>query len=443
MANHSLSRVVFRASLPILFVEATETLDHLIDSLFLARVGEVELGAIALADAVLLLFLILPLALVDGIQVITARRVGQNRPSAVGAVFDKGLVLVLLLGAVSTIALKLSSPLVAEWMVESEAIGEAVDDYLQIDAYSICFVGATFAYSALLTSLGQTRVLVPATVILVVTDVVLNYLFIFGKLGCPELGMQGAAVGSIGAEMAATAFLTVHAWRHLRPGPYRVLQFRRSAAPSARLLGRLSLPLAGQSLVEDVRWFVFFLLIERMGTSSLAVANIVFTCYTVFRIPTEGFSETAFSMVSRFVGRGREGRIGRLLRSATGGALLVTGPFLVLALLAPEWVVAAFSPSAELLSDSNASLRVVALAMLVVIPGHMWFTAVGGTGDTTAALGIELVLTLTTVALAYVAVVQLASPLAVVWLALPLGWLVCLAISYRWMKSGAWRRLEV
>src|SRR5438094_7291122 len=83
--NNSLSRLVWRVSLPIIMVEATETFNHLIDTLFLSRVGVTELGALALADSVLLIFLILPLSLVDGTQILTARRVGQRRPDAVGA----------------------------------------------------------------------------------------------------------------------------------------------------------------------------------------------------------------------------------------------------------------------------------------------------------------------------------------------------------------------
>src|SRR5262245_43126301 len=183
MANNSLSKVVWKVSLPIIFVEATETFDHLIDTLFLARVGLTELGAIAVADSVMLLFLILPLALVDGMQILTARRVGQRRPDAVGAIFNQALLLILLLSVVAIALLKLFSPIVAHWLVESDAVGEAVDDYLQIDAYSILFAGMTFAFSALLTSLGKTRALIPATIIVVVTDIVLNYIFIFGKLG--------------------------------------------------------------------------------------------------------------------------------------------------------------------------------------------------------------------------------------------------------------------
>src|SRR5512145_1024472 len=123
MANNNLSRVIWKVSIPIIFIEATETFDHLIDTLFLARVGVTELGAIGVADTVLLLFLILPLAMVDGLQILTARRVGQHRPEAVGAAFNQGLVLVMMLAAVAAVALKLFSPVLANWIVESEAVG--------------------------------------------------------------------------------------------------------------------------------------------------------------------------------------------------------------------------------------------------------------------------------------------------------------------------------
>src|SRR6266581_3328839 len=101
MANNSFSRVVWKVSLPIILVEATETFNHLIDTLFLAHVGVTELGALAVADSVLLIFLILPLSMVDGLQILTARRVGQRRPDAVGATFNQGFLLVMLLSLIS------------------------------------------------------------------------------------------------------------------------------------------------------------------------------------------------------------------------------------------------------------------------------------------------------------------------------------------------------
>ncbi len=443
MKNHSLWRLVWKVSLPVIFVQATETFDHLIDTIFLARVGVTELGAIAVADSVLYLVLVLPLALADGIQILTARRAGQRRPDAVGALFNQGFVLVLLVCLAAAVVLKLLAPVVGPWVVESGDVGVLVEGYLQIEAYGLCFIGATFAYSALLVSLGRTWALVPATVILMITDLVLNYLFILGKFGFPALGMRGAAVGSVGAEFVTFLFLSWYVWRRLDASRYGFFRFRRFERRTTDLLSRLSAPLAVEGLLETVSWFLFFLILERVSTQALAISNIVYTCFIVFWIPTEAFSETTCSMVSRFVGRQWVDRIGEVPRNAIGGAILATIPFIVVALVVPDWFVAVFSPGSDLLSQSNASLRVAALAMLFAIPGEMWLAAVLGTGDTTAALGIELVFTLTMLGITYLSAIHLAWPVEFVWMSMPIAWLVCLIISYAWMKSGIWNRIKI
>src|SRR5437773_11744902 len=93
MTTDSLSRVVWRVSLPIIFAQTSEAVLHLIDTIFLARVGVTELGAIAVADSMLLIFLVPPLALVDGIQIVTARRAGQRRPAALEGALNHGVSL--------------------------------------------------------------------------------------------------------------------------------------------------------------------------------------------------------------------------------------------------------------------------------------------------------------------------------------------------------------
>lgn len=443
MTDNSLSRVVWRVSIPIIFAQASETILHLIDALYLARVGVTELGALAIADSMLALFLVVPLAVVDGIQVLTARRSGQRRPDAVGAAFNQGFAYVLLICIASVIALKLASPLVAALFVESDAVGDAVDDYLQIEAYGIPFAGLAFAYGALLVALGRTWVLVPATLLLATTQIALNYVLIFGHLGFPALGMRGAALGSVGAELAAFCFLTVYVWRRLDSGRYAIFRFRGFDRRTVLLLSGLSAPIAGQGALQDLRWFIFFLIFEHVSTQALAIANIAYTCYAVFAIPMEGFDETACSMVSRFVGRNQAHRIGALLRSTIGGAVLVTVPFIVAGLIFPQWFVGLFSPETELAVESAATLRVVALAMLIVIPGHMWYSAVVGTGDTVVALGIEIIFALVMLGITYVAAIHLAWPVALAWISLPIAWLVCLSLSYGWMMSGIWKRLRI
>ena len=361
MANKSLSSIMWKVSLPLIFVEATETFDHLIDTIFLARVGITELGAIAVADTVFLLFLVFPFGLVDGIQILTARRVGQRRPEAVGAVFNQGLALVLLVCVVSGAALKLASPLVGEWLVESNAVGDAVDGYLQIEAYGLGLSGVTFALGALLTSLGRTWVLIPATIIMIITDVVLNYLFIFGTFGCPALGIRGAAVGSLGAEFAAASFLTVYVWRRLDAGRYGFFKFRRLGRGTARLLGQISMPIAVQGIVMNLRWFAFFLILERVSAEALAIANVVYTCTSC-----SGSRPKALRRPCAPWPAASSGGIGAIVSAACSNTPSAGRSWRPCPSSSPHWSSRSgssrCSPGADILAQTIASLRVVAMA---------------------------------------------------------------------------------
>src|SRR5437660_11854316 len=90
MSMSKLSRVVWKVSLPVILAGASENLLHLIDTIFLARVGVAEVGALAIADPVLLLFLVLPVGSAEAIQILASRRAGQPRPDAVGASSHQG-----------------------------------------------------------------------------------------------------------------------------------------------------------------------------------------------------------------------------------------------------------------------------------------------------------------------------------------------------------------
>jgi Na+-driven multidrug efflux pump len=325
--------------------------------------------------------------------------------------------------------------------VGSAPVAAATEAFLRIACWGIPLTAASFACSALFVSLGRTRVLVPATLVLAVVNIALDYTLIFGRFGFPALGIRGAAWSSIGAELATVTFLAGYLWVRGHARRFRLFAVSRWHAKVAHRLLRLSAPVSVLALVEGLRWLAFFLILERVGAVPLAVANIVFACYEVFLIPTEAFSEAACSMVSRVVGGERYDRIEPVVLRSTLGAALATLPIVALALLLPDWVLSVFTLDGALIDAARASLRVVALTMVAIIPSEMWRTAVLGTGDTPAALGIEVAFTLVMLAASYWTAIQLTAPLELVWGSLVLAWIVALAAAYGWMKSGAWRRL--
>jgi MATE family multidrug resistance protein len=433
------SRALWAVSVPLLFAEVSEIVLHVTDTLFLSRVGVTELGAVGLADSALEIALVLALGLVDGIQILTARQIGRRRPRRAMRIFNLGLLLIVGVSTALALLLRLNAVALVDWIVESEAVGIALLEFLDVAWIGVPFTVACFAYSALLVNFGRTRVLVPATLLLLVTNAALDYVLIFGKLGFAPMGIRGAALGSVLAEVVVFAFLTAYLWR--TPSIRRYGIFRVGGTPW-RLFGRLariSAPVSVQGLVEALRWFAFFLIIERVGLAALAIANVVYVCYSVLRIPAEAFGEVTCSAVARTIGRGRLDRVEPIVHQTIRAASLVTLPLIAAALIAPEWILSAFDLGPDLLAPGAASLRVVALAMAVVVPAEMWFTAVLGTGDTRAALGIEITLTIVMLASCWVLAMPLAAGPALTWCSLALGWLVTLGVSYGWLKSGAWK----
>ena len=236
----TLSRVVWKVSLPVILAGASETLLHVIDTVFLARVGVVELGALAIADSVFLLSLVIPLSLVESLQILASRRAGERKPAIVGAVFNLGFLAVLVICPASTFALKVFWPVAANWFVEPGAVGTAVGNYVQVAAYGIFFVCGGFAYSALLMSTGKTRALIPATMILAATSISFGYALIFGKFGFPALGIRGAALGSLAAEAVTFLFLTFYVLRAFDSSRYKLFRIRNLDWRALRLLNMRS-----------------------------------------------------------------------------------------------------------------------------------------------------------------------------------------------------------
>jgi putative MATE family efflux protein len=436
------SRHIWAVSLPVIFAGLSETIVEVTDIVFLGRYGTTELAAIGLADAIYSICLFLTLGLVDGIQIVIARRAGQGRTREIGSVFNQGLYLLILVAAVFVVLLKGIAPVLTASMIRSADVARAVEDFLQIFAFAMFFHGVNLALSAFYVGISRTRALIGGTLVLAIVNIFLDYALIFGHFGFPELGIRGAAIGSLSAEIAAFIYLVLHALVRRYDRRYGLFHLARWNQSLTRKLLSISSPVALDALVETLRWFAFFLIIEHLGEEALACANIVFSCYALLLIPVDGFSETTCSMVSNLVGQDRSGQIGRLLRRTISLGYAVVLPLLALVLLVPETVLSLFTSDPDLIATSQNSLRVIVVVVAIVVPADMFYNAVAGTGDTTATLGIEVSVTVCILGLAYWFAMRLGLPLESVWVAEAVGWVLCLLLSSAWLQSRRWERLR-
>jgi putative MATE family efflux protein len=437
------SRALWGISLPVMAASLHETVIDVANTAFLARYGVTELGAVALGDCIYDLASCAAFGISDGIQIIVARRAGQGRSSDIGKVVNQGLWLVGLVSAVLCLGILHLSPLVTPLLVESRGVRAAVDDFLGIIAYAVFFHSANFALGGFYIGIARPRVLVGAAVILAVTNIALDYVLIFGHLGLPRLGIRGAAIASLVAEIAVFAFLVgvAVASRELRA--HRIFRLAPWRPSLVRSLVRVSFPVALEALIEAAHWLAFFAIVQELGEEALGAANIVQECFALLAIPIEGFAEATCTTVSNVIGQGRAGQIGLVLRRATASTYALVLPLAALTVAWPEPMLALFTNDEALRAASTDGLRVLAIAMLAVTPGVLLSATIAGTGDTRVTLLLRLGLALVAVVFTWMVALFLELPLALIWLSEAVGWLVCMGPAHAWLGRGEWQKLRL
>jgi multidrug resistance protein, MATE family len=426
---------VWAVSLPLVFAELGEVVVHVTDTVLLARVGSAELAAVAVGDVVLALAMVPALGLVEAVQIAVARRAGEERPSDLRRVFLQGFLLIGLASLGALAAISLGAGALSGLLTDEAEVASQLTAFLRIAAFGIVFEAASLGLGALCVGLGRTQIILGATVVLGVTNLFASSLLIFGLGPAPALGIEGAALGSVLAEVIAFVVLAAYAVRRLHlalPAP------ERWKPGTARSLVRLAWPVSLEEALDTVRWLLFFLLIGRLGEEALAASSIVYACYAAFSIPVAGFGETTCSLTSRLVGRREATAVPDAVRHLARRVYLLTLPFLALGLLVPDALLVIFDTEGGHPTGTALAVRIVALAMVVAVPGELWLAALVGTGDTGRALGVGLAEGAAMTAMTAL-VVTLGGGVAGAWLAVALAGVVELVLAKRSVERSQWR----
>ena len=255
-------------------------------------------------------------------------------------------------------------------------------------AFFFAFVNVMFR--ALYIGITRTKVLTMNAVVMALVNVLLDYILIFGKFGMPEMGIKGAAVASVMAEAASLAFFLIYTYAKVDFKKFGLNHWQKI---DFSLLGKIlsiSCFTMIQYFLAMATWFVFFIAIERLGQRELAIANIVRSIYIVMLIPVQALSTTTNSLVSNLIGAGGITHVMRLIWRIARMSFLIMVVCVAVVVLFPHAMLSVYTNEPALLVESVPSLYVIAGAMIIASVANIYFNAISGTGNTQAALILEM-----------------------------------------------------
>ena len=436
------NKEIWSIALPIMLGNMAQTIINFTDTAFLGRLGVIALGASMLAGLFYFVFTTIATGFAIGIQIIIARRFGEGNHGRIGVIFQHGSIFVLILGLILFSILYIFSDHLLLWLIDSPNIYDASLEYIKYRQFGIIFVCFNFLYRALYVGISNTKVITYSTIIMAVVNIFLDYCLIFGNFGFPEMGIGGAALASFCAEVSAFTFFTVYSYITLRNKDYGMFKLHRLESELMGRILKLATPTMIQKLFSFSVWFIFFILIEKMGETATGISSIVRSVYMILITPCFAFATTTNTVVSRIIGEGHSDQVFSTINKILKNCLLCTIPIMILVAIFPIQIARIYTDDLNLAQLVVPSIYVICFGTIFQSIGNAYFEAVSGTGNTSAALYLEAVILVIYVAFIW-AMTHLTTRVELVWTAEILYGALLGILCGIYMKFAKWDKKRV
>jgi len=360
---------------------------NLVDTAMVGTLGDAALAGVGLGGFANFLFSAFILGISTGVQAMAARRVGEGRLSETAIPLNGGLLIALVI-AVPWSALLIT--LAWEYfpvLTNDAAVVEQGVPYLRARLFAMFAMGMNFAFRGYWNAVDKSILYMRTLISMHVINIFLNWVLIFGNLGAPELGAQGAGVASAIATIFGTASYFLLGRSYARDAGFlHGLPTR----DTMKTIVRLAAPAGFQQFFFAAGMTVFLMLVARMGTPELAATKVIIDLILVGILPGIGFGLAAASLAGQALGRGHPDDAKQWGWDVTRIAVVVVAALSLPAVLFPEWILSGFIHAPSTLALAKNPLRVAAGFLFIDSVGMVLMNALMGAGDTKRVMFIGI-----------------------------------------------------
>jgi putative MATE family efflux protein len=283
----------------------------------------------------------------------------------------------------------------------------------------------------------------PVTFIMMISNVFLDYALIFGNFGFPELGIEGAAIASVCSEILALLFFVIYTYSQVDLKLYQLFGFQKFNADIFKRILKIGSPMMLQNFLSLSSWFIFFMIIEKMGEKELAISHIIRSIYMVLMIPLFGYSNATSTIVSNLIGQGNSDKVLSLIKKVTYLSVLSTAIVLLVNLFIPEQMISFYTKDIGMITDTIPTLNVISGTMFFFAIAYILFNGVSGTGNTKMSLLFEFITIAIYLAATYFIAIEMESSLPIVWCSEFIYFSLLGGLSYAYLKWGNWKKVTI
>ncbi len=437
------NRQILKLALPISMSLLIPQVSFMANAVFLGRLGQMPLVINGLCSIFYLLLTFIGFGLSNGIMVQLSRRAGEGDHEGLARTLTNGAFL----AAFCSFGLMMFSfwmvPYLFGYSLRDDAVFYGTIDFLYLRIWGLPFLMLTQLVNAFYIATNRSRLLIYGALLANLVNIGLDYGLIFGKWGLPNMGLRGAAVASIIAEIVY--FLVMYGLFFAKRlyEKYPVFRYLHFDITISKQTLKVAAPLIVQYVFSIGGWQIFYFYVEHLGVTELAVSHILRSVLGIVSIGTWALASTCNTMVSNVIGQGKAEHVTLLVRKILVLSFSYAFLISVFLMIFPHAFLSTYSNDASVIDMGMSSLRVLAFSSLVMSLATICFNAVVGTGNTLINLSIEVFCVCMYVVYITIVVERMRAPLYMAWASEFVYWTCLLLTSGTYLLSGRWKGKQI
>lgn len=351
-------------ALPLIAANLIMALYNLVDGIYVARLSETALTATTLAFPAQLLMQSVAGGTATGVNSLLSRRLGARRASEANKTAAHGLVLAVISYAVFlALGLTLSGPFIGLFSRDAELCRMGTQ-YLTIVLAGSLGVFITFSMNGVLEASGHAGLCMLMSAAGALANIVLDPILIFGWLGLPAMGIQGAALATVLSQLLSAGLGVLFNLRYNHDVRYDLRGFRFDRASLAEIY-KVGVPsILMQSLGSLMNVGMNKTLIAESETA-VSVFGVYYKMQTFVFMPVFGITQAQSVIVGYNFGAQRPARMRQTIRLSILAGTLIMGLGTAVVHLFPEMILKLFSAGPEMMAIGVHALRVATIPFML------------------------------------------------------------------------------
>ncbi|HBZ69879.1 MAG TPA: hypothetical protein DEP35_09145 [Deltaproteobacteria bacterium] len=436
-------REVASLAYPIVLTQLSQTAMHMVDCIFVGRLGAAQLGALGFAGIWLWTVFCVFSGCANGVQTFVSQAHGAGDEASCGRWAWQGIYAVVPAAAVVLLLFTQGADVFLRLLGTTPEIHDYALAYVRMRPLGFTCLAIWMVLASFFRGLGDTRTPLIATLAANTLNAFLAYGLVFGHFGLPAWGVAGAGAATsiaeaVGAALLFAALFGRRVSRAFQTGP---------VAPDLRQIRRFlrtGAPIGGQWLLDMSAFALFTTLVARMGNASMAANQAMLSLLSLSFMQAVGISLAAMTLVGRYKGARDLDSAARSFRSAAKLGLVLAAGVAGLFVSAPEFLLRLYVDDIRVLAFGRSLLALGAAFQLFDCMAIVAAGSLRGAGDTRWPFLVQTSLAWTVrLPLAWLFAVTLGGGVVGAWYAEFVFVATLSAVLVLRFRSGAWRQVAI